>query len=354
MTQRLVALAALVGLGLASAVYVSASKSVVLVIDGKTEQVSTMHETVGSFLDHQGIALSSYDVVEPKVQSRLRDGTVVRIDYARQVYLTVDGKESTTWTTARDVGSALRLAGINANAWVSQAPETPIDRSGISLDVRLPKKVTLSLGKSPRIVISTAKNVDQLLQENKITLGTLDRSIPSLTTTVSSGMKIRVVRVYQKTVTKIEVVKHNSQKIADKTMLEGLTKVKVKGSDGRSRITYQLVYADGRLESKKAVKTVVLSAPTTGVVVYGVKKRTLEQLNWAALARCESHGRPTAVSRNRLYYGLFQFSLTAWKSVGGSGKPSEASAEEQLMRAKLLYQKRGKSPWPHCGRHLWS
>jgi hypothetical protein len=42
---------------------------------------------------------------------------------------------------------------------------------------------------------------------------------------------------------------------------------------------------------------------------------------------------------------MFQFDLPTWASVGGSGNPIDASPQEQLMRAKLLYQSRGLEPW---------
>ena len=74
-------------------------------------------------------------------------------------------------------------------------------------------------------------------------------------------------------------------------------------------------------------------------------------LNWRALANCESSGNPRAVNPAG-YYGLYQFNTGTWRSVGGSGLPSRASASEQTYRAKLLYKQRGRSPWPHCGRYL--
>ncbi|MEU4391874.1 transglycosylase family protein [Kribbella sp. NPDC023855] len=73
---------------------------------------------------------------------------------------------------------------------------------------------------------------------------------------------------------------------------------------------------------------------------------------WAKVANCESSGNPRAVSANGKYYGLFQFDRQTWRSVGGSGSPAQASAAEQLMRAKKLYAQRGASPWPVCGRYL--
>jgi len=72
---------------------------------------------------------------------------------------------------------------------------------------------------------------------------------------------------------------------------------------------------------------------------------------WAKVANCESSGNPRAVNAAG-YYGLFQFDLQTWRSVGGSGNPAKASAAEQLMRAKKLYAQRGASPWPVCGRFL--
>jgi LysM repeat protein len=72
---------------------------------------------------------------------------------------------------------------------------------------------------------------------------------------------------------------------------------------------------------------------------------------WAKVANCESSGNPRAVNAGG-YYGLFQFDLQTWRSVGGSGNPTNASAAEQLMRAKKLYAQRGASPWPVCGRFL--
>ncbi|MFF0265453.1 transglycosylase family protein [Kribbella sp. NPDC004536] len=72
---------------------------------------------------------------------------------------------------------------------------------------------------------------------------------------------------------------------------------------------------------------------------------------WAKVANCESSGNPRAVN-GAGYYGLFQFDLQTWRSVGGSGNPINASAAEQLMRAKKLYAQRGASPWPVCGRFL--
>jgi Transglycosylase-like domain/Putative Flp pilus-assembly TadE/G-like len=74
---------------------------------------------------------------------------------------------------------------------------------------------------------------------------------------------------------------------------------------------------------------------------------------------CESSGNPRAIeppggNGGALgHYGLFQFDIPTWESVGGTGNPIDASAEEQWMRAVRLYQMRGFSPWECAdGGHL--
>ncbi|HEX6754200.1 MAG TPA: transglycosylase family protein [Solirubrobacterales bacterium] len=76
----------------------------------------------------------------------------------------------------------------------------------------------------------------------------------------------------------------------------------------------------------------------------GVSQETLE-----AIAACESGGDPTIVSSDGTYRGKYQFSISTWESVGGSGDPAAAPEQEQDYRAALLYAASGSSPWPICG-----
>jgi hypothetical protein len=59
---------------------------------------------------------------------------------------------------------------------------------------------------------------------------------------------------------------------------------------------------------------------------------------------CESSGHPGTNTGNG-YYGLWQFDLPTWQSVGGAGLPSQATVEEQVRRARMLYERRGWQPW---------
>ncbi|GAA4091871.1 resuscitation-promoting factor [Nonomuraea soli] len=106
------------------------------------------------------------------------------------------------------------------------------------------------------------------------------------------------------------------------------------------------------------------SYPPRGVVIKVEPARParavpagVAELNWAALARCESHGNPKAVNAAGGYYGMYQFSLPMWKAVGGTRLPTAWPEAEQTYRAQLLYQRvsgRWQGQWPQCGAQLFS
>ncbi len=68
-----------------------------------------------------------------------------------------------------------------------------------------------------------------------------------------------------------------------------------------------------------------------------------------AIKACESGGDYSAVSSSGTYRGAYQFDQATWEGVGGTGDPAAASPAEQDMRAQMLYEQSGSSPWPVCG-----
>ena len=72
---------------------------------------------------------------------------------------------------------------------------------------------------------------------------------------------------------------------------------------------------------------------------------------WDRLAACEAGGNWAANTGNG-YYGGLQFTLSTWRSLGGSGLPSQASREEQISRAQALQARSGWGQWPACTAKL--
>lgn len=72
---------------------------------------------------------------------------------------------------------------------------------------------------------------------------------------------------------------------------------------------------------------------------------------WNQLALCESGGN-WAINTGNGFYGGLQFTISSWQAVGGSGLPSDASREEQIMRGQQLQARQGWGAWPACSSKL--
>lgn len=71
--------------------------------------------------------------------------------------------------------------------------------------------------------------------------------------------------------------------------------------------------------------------------------------SWDRLAQCESGGN-WATNTGNGYYGGIQFSLSSWRSVGGTGYPHEHSRETQIAMGQRLHSQGGWRHWPGCSR----
>lgn len=105
---------------------------------------------------------------------------------------------------------------------------------------------------------------------------------------------------------------------------------------------------DSAAERKRVSQTQNPQPKPTGEV----KRPTEGGDIWTALGNCESGNNPKAISGNGKYHGAFQFSLSTWRSVGGTGSPTDFSYDYQLKLAKKLQAKSGWGQWPRCSRRL--
>lgn len=85
----------------------------------------------------------------------------------------------------------------------------------------------------------------------------------------------------------------------------------------------------------------------TGAVTHAAANYAAGAGGILARIRQRESGGNYATNTGNGYYGAYQFNLQTWRGVGGSGLPSEASPAEQDMRAQMLYDRRGCSPWPN-------
>jgi resuscitation-promoting factor RpfB len=350
----------LLGLVGGSLAFFVAQKSVQLTVDGELRTVGTYASTVGEVLDEEGLEPRAHDVVLPAPEQSISDGDAVVLSRARPLELTVDGVSRDVYVTALSVDEALDQLGFRADGLVLSASRSErLPLQGMQLTITTPKDIVLVADGKERVVTTTAATAADLLAEQGIALSETDRTSLYPEQALLDHMRLQVFRVVVKEVTETTAVKHERVETPDANAFEGDEKVTTPGVDGQKVTTYRVTTVDGVETARETLKTSVTREPVAAQVSVGTKARPTNRpaadgLNWAALAACESGGRPNAVSGSGKYRGMYQFSMSTWAAVGGSGDPAAASADEQTYRAQQLYQRAGAGQWPHCGSRLFS
>jgi len=336
------------------------AKSVSLTVDGQQRVVHTHGDTVGDVLKAAHVSVGEHDLLAPSKDVQLTPETAVVLRHGRLMSLTVDGAQRDVWVTAMSVSEALDQVGLrHTGALLSADRSRPIPLKGFSLDVRTRKVVQLLDGGKVRRVASNGLQVADLLREQKVRVRPADKLTPAATTSLKDGAVVRITRVSGLTAVDNDSIAYAVIRKPDSSMWRGTTKLVRSGQVGLVKRTYKLTYVNGKLTHRRLLKSVRTVEPIAKIVRYGTKRRPYsvqgaDQLNWRALANCESGGNPRATGGNGRYRGLYQFTLSTWHGVGGQGDPIDWGWDEQTYRAKLLYVRRGDSPWPTCGRLLYT
>ncbi|HEY8338411.1 MAG TPA: transglycosylase family protein [Egibacteraceae bacterium] len=333
----------------------NAEKTVTVTVDGRTRELRTSAATVGEALERAEVPVGPGDEVTPPETTPLRDGMTIRV--------------------TRGAALAAALA----------APRRPHAQAASRL-ARAPAQVpvTLVADGQERQLTTTATTVGGLLHEQGISLGDQDRLSHDLTDPLTPGMRIVVQRVEVHRETVEVEVPFATEEREDASLPRGERVVVSEGRNGLIARTVEVVVVDGVEESRTVVAEETLRPAEPAVVAVGTADpqpqpeepapsepapapapppepapepaappaaRSGDTSVWDRLAACESGGNWAANTGNG-YYGGLQFSLEAWRSVGGSGYPHEHSRETQIAMGKRLQAAQGWGAWPSCAAKL--
>lgn len=345
-----------------------AHKTVTLDVDGQVVQVTTFAGSVEGLLADRGIEIGERDVVAPAPATGLGDGDEVVVRHANALRVVVDGAETTVWTTALTADEALAaMAARGSDVRLVPSRSAGGTRPDLSLRLRPEGPVDVVVDGRTEHVADGSIGIDAIFADLRLSLAEHDRVTVAPAQTPGGPMVVQVQRVVVREVASTTEVPFETVTEPNGEMYRGESRTVTAGVPGELRTTHRVVLVDGVEESRRLLEEVVTREPVTAVVHEGTKARPARTSTggsggggavvmdggvWDALARCESGGNPGAVSASGKYYGLFQFSLGTWQAMGGSGLPSEASAEEQLQRAQALQARSGWGQWPACARKL--
>ncbi|WP_456823119.1 ubiquitin-like domain-containing protein [Cellulomonas sp. P5_E12] len=364
-----------------SAAFAHAQKSVTLDVDGNVTQLSTFAGSVDGLLKNEGVVVGARDVVSQ--DGSLGEGAEIVVRHAHQVAVNVDGQEQSVWTTALSADEALDSLSARGQSVALVASRSAAGgRPEMSLDLAVHGPADVVVDGQTLPVVDADARVAQVLGELGVTLNPLDRV--SVVRTDAGRVQVVVNRIVTQDVTTTQEVPFASSTQQDAALYVDQKRTVTAGVPGVRTIVERVTTVDGAESGRVTLSDAVTQAPVDEVLSVGTKARPVvvkkapaakapaaagapasagtpvtaggsaDSLNWAALARCESGGNPASVSGSGKYYGLYQFSLSTWAAVGGSGLPSQASPDEQTARAKMLYNRSGAGQWPVCGKNLFS
>jgi uncharacterized protein YabE (DUF348 family) len=349
-----VVLAALVG---GAVTYVAYDKTITLSIDGQAQTVHTFAGTVGAVLSADGVNTGSKDIVSPAPGSSASSGQTITVRYGRPLDLTVNGVAEKTWVHYATVEDALSELGVRtAGAKASDPMGADIPRSGMNgLVVYTMRHITFLVDGKTVPIETTAATVTAAMSQAGIVLHDQDAPSVSASSVPTDGETISVNRITGGTETKQVSLPFKTTQVSNPNAYTGTSSVTTQGVSGEETVTYALLTINGKKQPPRQISVKITRQPVNEVVSVGTKAlpTSASSLNWAALANCESGGNPSTNTGNG-FYGMYQFTISTWDSLGGSGLPSEASAATQTALAEKLYSEAGAGQWPVCGHLLFS
>ncbi len=362
---QLVVLMALV-LGLVA--FVGNNKTVTLNVDGKVSSVQTFGGTVGQVVRAAKVELQSADKVSPSADSHVQDGSVINVNLAKAVKVSVDGAERTINTTAPTVASLVSELGVASASEVSAPKDAQLAVSGSFVSISTPKSVTIVADGKATQTTTTAATVGNLLADAGMKLGASDRTSQPANAPVVNNMVVKVSRVdATKTADSTEAIPFETLTTEDATMLKGEKTVTQAGAAGSISKSFKLVLVDGREASRTLVSQNITLQPVTEKVTVGTKEKPkadvaaaantgaaapamMNEAMWDKIAQCESGGN-WSINTGNGYYGGLQFDIRTWVGSGGGAyapNASQATKAQQIDIANRVYAQRGLSPWG-CG-----
>lgn len=369
--QLLVLCALVVGL----VAFVGNNKTITLNVDGKVSSLQTFGGTVGQVVKSANLELNPADRVSPSVDASVQNGTVINVNKAKEVKVSLDGSEKTVNTTAQDVAGLVTELGVASASSVSAPKDAQLSVAGSYVSISTPKTVSLVADGKVDTATTTAATVGKVLEDAGLVLGANDRSSQPVNAHVVNNMVIKVSRVDTgQTAVATEDVPFETVTSESGELLKGEKEVTQKGAAGKLEKTYKLVLVDGREASRTLVSETVAVQPVPEKVTVGTKPKPVAQaapaasapaagantgaaapamMNeamWDKIAQCESTGNWSINSGNG-YYGGLQFDIRTWIGAGGGAyapNASLATKAQQIDIANRVYAQRGLQPWG-CG-----
>lgn len=233
-------------------------KTITVVIDGEERLITTYRNTVAQVLKTNDILPGPKDKITPSLDSKLIDEQSIIIKTAVNVNVRVDGS---------DVA-----------------------------------------------ILSSEDNIGSMLSAEGISLGDNDRVEPDMSTSLTEGMDVKVVRVEYKTITEVIPIPYKEVVKANKSLENTKKHVSQEGKDGEKEISTKITYEDGVEVSREVIGEKVIKSARDKIVIQGTYPYMPVSRGGSIMP----------------YSRVFEARATAYWAVNGVGKTYTASGRKAV------------------------
>lgn len=257
------------------AVFDGMKAEVVFAENGEEHTVKTTTDTVGEFLDDQGVEVGTHDELSHGENAAIEDGMKIEYETSNKVLLTIDGETEEYHTTAETVGEFFQKEGLEFSKHDEITQNNAEDiRDNIEIEVEKAFPVVVKNGKDDEEKLWTTGGgtVKELLKENDISYEKKDKIKPGLKKKVKEDMEISITKVKKEEEKEEESIPFETEEEEDGSLEKGKTETKQEGKEGTVVKTYEVTYENGKEVKRKEIDEKVVEEEQNEIIAVGTKE----------------------------------------------------------------------------------
>ncbi|MGP4042529.1 ubiquitin-like domain-containing protein [Gracilibacillus sp. D59] len=252
--------------------YELSKAEVTVVQEGETTTVRTHANTVEDVLNELAINVGEHDELSHELNDLVNGEMKIEHTIAKQVTVSIDGKDQTYYTTSDTVEEFLTEQEIDVSEkdQLSLAANTKIDNN-LVIDIEKAFQVTINDAGEEQQVWTTGGSIKELLAKHDIKLNELDRVEPKQTASINKSTDINITRVEKVKDVVEEEKDFKVVKRSDSSLEKGKEEIISEGEPGIVEKHYEVVLENGEEVSRELVKEEVKKESKEKVVAVGTK-----------------------------------------------------------------------------------
>nr|WP_066146284.1 G5 and 3D domain-containing protein [Lederbergia lenta] len=252
--------------------YEGTKATVALTIDGDKVVVKTHAKTIGEILKDLDINIKEDDFLSHSQDTLVKNKLNVVWEPAKLIAFHDGEDEKYFWTTAKTVQEFLNDKNITMEKH-DQMNFLPEDEISENMKLKIERSFPLVLknGNKEEKVWSTSTTVADFLIQQDVTLGSLDRVEPSPDKKVKPNDVVNVIRVEKVTDVVEEPIDYAIVTKKDSTITQGAEKVVQEGEEGLLKKEFEITKENGKEVARKQIAENKVKDSKDKIVAVGTK-----------------------------------------------------------------------------------